>query len=95
SVWTDTMVMPKSAPNPEAAYAWMNFMLDPEIAAKAVESLYFATPNQAAYDLLSDELKDNKDLFPPEEILAKCEGIAPVGDATELYERYWTEITSA
>ena len=95
SVWTDTMVIPKSAPNPEAAYAWINFMMEPEVAAKAVESLYFATPNQAAYDLLSDELKANKDLFPPEEVLARCEGIAPVGEATELYEQYWTEITSA
>jgi len=33
-------------------------------------------------------------LFPPEEILSKCEGIAPVGDATETYERYWTQLTS-
>ncbi|MGF1514956.1 MAG: spermidine/putrescine ABC transporter substrate-binding protein [Elainellaceae cyanobacterium] len=95
SVWTDTMVIPKSAPYAEAAYAWMNFMLDPEVAAKAVETLYFATPNQDAYGLLSDELKENKNLFPPEEVLAECEGIAPVGEATELYEEYWTQLTSA
>lgn len=95
SVWTDTIVIPKSAPNTEAAYAWMNFMLDPEVAAKAVDTLYFATPNKEAYDLLSDELKENKDLFPPEEVLSRCEGIAPVDEATQLYEEYWTEITSA
>ncbi len=95
SVWTDTMVIPKSAPNSEAAYAWMNFMLDPEVAAKAVDTLYFATPNQAAYDLLSDELKENEDLFPSDEVLDQCEGIAPVGDATQLYEDYWTQLTSA
>lgn len=95
SLWTDTMVIPKTAPNPEGAYAWMNFLLKPENAARAVERLKFATPNQAAIDQLSPELKNNKNLFPPAEVLAKCEGIAPVGAATELYDRYWTQITSA
>ncbi|NJL20640.1 MAG: spermidine/putrescine ABC transporter substrate-binding protein [Leptolyngbyaceae cyanobacterium SM1_3_5] len=95
SLWTDTMVIPKTAPNPEGAYAWMNFLLKPENAARAVERLKFATPNQAAIDLLSPELRNNKNLFPPAEVLAKCEGIAPVGAATELYDRYWTQITSA
>lgn len=95
SLWTDTMIIPKTAPNPDAAYAWINFMLQPENAARAVELLYFATPNQLAFDLLPDELKSNQDLFPPDDVLAKCEGIAPVGDAAEIYDRYWTEITSA
>ncbi len=95
SVWTDTMVIPKNAPNPEAAYAWINFMLQPEVSALAVERLTFATPLKSAFELLPDELKQNNKLFPSEEVLANCEGIAPVGDATELYDQYWTEITSA
>ncbi|MGB3613977.1 MAG: spermidine/putrescine ABC transporter substrate-binding protein [Elainellaceae cyanobacterium] len=94
SVWTDTMVIPKGAPNPDAAYAWMNFMMTPAVAAAAVERLKFATPNQAAFDLLSSDLTENENLFPPEKILANCEGIAPVGDATDLYDRYWTQIKS-
>ncbi|MGJ3244599.1 MAG: ABC transporter substrate-binding protein [Elainellaceae cyanobacterium] len=95
SLWTDTMVIPTSAPNMDAAYQWINFILDPEVSKQAVESLYFATPNKAAYDMLSDELKDNPDLFPPQDILDNCEGIAPVGDATDTYDRYWTQLTSA
>ncbi|MGP1383118.1 MAG: ABC transporter substrate-binding protein [Thainema sp.] len=95
SVWTDTMVIPKNAPNPEAAYAWINFMLQPEISALAVERLTFATPLKPAFELLPEELKQNNKLFPSEEVLANCEGIAPVGDAAELYDQYWTEITSA
>ncbi len=94
SLWTDTMTIPVSAPNPDAAYAWINFLLEPENAARAVQRLYFATPNQAAFNLLPAELQDNEDLFPSEDVLARCEGIAPVGDAAELYDRYWTELTS-
>jgi spermidine/putrescine transport system substrate-binding protein len=96
SVWTDTIVIPTSAPNVDAAYEWINFMLEPEISTFAVESLYFATPNGESFDMLSDELKANEDLFPSEEILAVCEGIAPLDKETsDLYDEYWTQITSA
>jgi spermidine/putrescine transport system substrate-binding protein len=95
SVWTDTMVIPADAPNPDAAYAWINFMLQPEMAKGAVERLSFATPNAAAFDMLPEALKSNEDLFPPDDVLARCEGIAPVGEAADLYDRFWTEITSA
>lgn len=94
SLWTDTIAIPKTAPNVDAAYAWINFMLDPEVTRDGVKDLYFSTPNRAAYGLLPDELRQNKRLYPPDEVLEKCEGIAPVGDATALYERYWTELTS-
>ncbi|MGP1375535.1 MAG: ABC transporter substrate-binding protein [Almyronema sp.] len=95
SVWTDTMVIPTSAPNVDAAYTWINFMLQPEVAKQAVESLYFATPNAEALKQLPEELTSNQDLFPPEDLLNRCEGIAPVGDASNLYDRYWTQLTSA
>jgi spermidine/putrescine transport system substrate-binding protein len=95
SLWTDTMAIPKTAPNPDGAYAWINFMLEPENSARVVERLNFATPNRATFDRLPAQLKSNTNLFPPAQVLAKCEGITPVGDATELYDRYWTEITSS
>lgn len=95
SLWTDTIVIPKSAPNVDAAYEWINYLLEPEVAKQAVENLYFATPMKPAYEMLSQELKQNNDLFPPEEVLAKCQGLAPVDEATALYEEYWTELTSA
>ena len=94
TLWTDTIVIPKSAPNLDAAYEWINYLLEPEVAQLAVENLYFATPLKAAYEILSDDLKQNENLFPPEEVLANCEGLAPVDEATALYEQYWTELTS-
>jgi spermidine/putrescine transport system substrate-binding protein len=95
SLWTDTMAILKTAPNPEAAYAWLNFQLDPQNAARNVEKFNFATPVRPAIDLLSPELQADQNLFPPEEVLSRCESIAPVGDAVDLYDRYWTLLTSA
>jgi spermidine/putrescine transport system substrate-binding protein len=95
-LWTDTMAIPKSAPNIEAAYAWMNYILEPENSAKLAQRLSIATPNKAAYDLLPTEQKNNKNLYPAEATLAKGQGISTVpANVTELYDRYWTEITSS
>lgn len=95
SVWTDTLVIPTTAPNVDAAYEWINFNLDPEIAQLNTETLFNATPNMVAYDNLSAEFKNDEKLFPPEELLARCEGIAPVGEASSVYDEFWTRATSA
>lgn len=95
SLWSDTIVIPRTAPNPDAAYAWINHLLEPAVAAQVTERLFFATPNQAAYNQLPSSLQTNEAIFPPESILAKCEGIVPVPTVTELYERYWTQLMSS
>ncbi|WAL62142.1 ABC transporter substrate-binding protein [Thermocoleostomius sinensis] len=96
SLWTDTIAIPKTAPNPTAAYEWINFMLAPENSVGLVERLKFATPNQAVFEQLSADLKSNTNLFPPDDILAKCQGLAPLPqEAANLYDRYWTQLTSS
>ncbi|MGG6294856.1 ABC transporter substrate-binding protein [Leptolyngbya sp. AN02str] len=95
SLWVDTMAIPKTAPNPEAAYAWLNFVLEPSNLARIAERLKFATTSQAAIAQLPDELRQNKNLYPDEALLTKCEEIAPLDEETvELYDRYWTQLTS-
>ncbi|WP_414527510.1 ABC transporter substrate-binding protein [Nodularia chucula] len=93
SLWTDTMVIPQTAPNLDGAYAWINFMLQPEVAASISQRLSLATPNIAGFEQLPKDIQNNPSWFPPEEILKNCERIQPVGDFEEIYERYWTELT--
>lgn len=95
SLWMDTLAIPRTANNPEGAYAWINFMLQPEVAAQICERLSFATPNQEAFNLLPPELQNNQSLFPPESALELCEGLSPVGEFTSVYDSYWTKLTSA
>ncbi len=95
SLWSDTMVIPKNAPNPNGAYAWINFMLQPSVSSQVTQRLYFATPNQAAYDQLPAPLRDNKSLFPSDALLTKSERISPLEQKiSEAYDRYWTKLTS-
>jgi spermidine/putrescine transport system substrate-binding protein len=95
SVWTDTIVIPNTAPNVDAAYEWINFMLDSDNSARLVERLKFSTPLESAFNKLPNDLRTDTDLFPPTEILENCEGIAPIPqEVLELYDRYWTQLTS-
>lgn len=95
SLWTDTIALLKTAPNPEAAYTWINFQMEANNAARNVEKFNFATPVKSAFNLLPKEIQQNTYLFPPQEVLSKCESIAPVGKAVEVYDRFWTLLTSA
>ncbi|MBF2028939.1 MAG: spermidine/putrescine ABC transporter substrate-binding protein [Oscillatoriales cyanobacterium C42_A2020_001] len=95
SLWSDTMVIPTTSPNPDAAYAWINFMMQPSVAADVTQRLFFATPNQAAYDQLPAPLRNNRSLFPSDEVIKACERIIPLdAKVTELYDQYWTKLTS-
>ncbi|MDJ0732625.1 MAG: spermidine/putrescine ABC transporter substrate-binding protein [Nostocaceae cyanobacterium] len=94
SLWTDTIAIPKTSPNPDGAYAWINFMLQPDVGAQISKRLSIATPYKQAFELLPKQLQNNTTLFPPESILKNCERIRPLGDFEEVYERYWTQLTS-
>lgn len=95
SLWSDAMVIPVTSPNPDAAYEWINFMMQPSVAVEVTRRLFFATPNQAAYDQLPLPLRNNRSLFPPEAVIQACERIIPLEPKeTEMYEQYWTKLTS-
>lgn len=94
SLWTDTIVIPKTAANFDGAYAWINFILQPEIAAQISQRLNVATPNRAGFEQLPHKIQNNSNLFPADSLIEKCERITPLGKFEEVYERYWTQLTS-
>ncbi|MCL2518948.1 MAG: spermidine/putrescine ABC transporter substrate-binding protein, partial [Oscillospiraceae bacterium] len=57
NIFVDSMCIPKGAKNKEAAELFINFMCRADIAAANSEYIGYSTPNSAAYELLSDELK--------------------------------------
>ena len=95
SLWTDTIVIPKSAANLDGAYAWINFILQPEVAAMISQRMSVATPNSAGFEQLPNQIKNNLNMFPQKSLLEKCERITPLGKFEEVYERYWTQLTSS
>jgi putrescine transport system substrate-binding protein len=70
-VWFDTLAVPADAPNPEGALAFINFMMKPEIAAKAANETGFATANQAAITQVNETIRNNPNFYPGQEAQKK------------------------
>lgn len=84
-VWTDCWAIPKTAQNKDGAEAWMNFMLDGDVAAANFEYLTYAIPNTQIADLVDEPV-----LNPTEEELASCETLRNLGaEADDMYSSYW------
>ena len=64
NLWFDNIVIPKTAKNYDAAYAFINYMIRPEIAAKNAEYVGYATPNMKAEAILPKEIKSDKAFYP-------------------------------
>ncbi|UJA21363.1 spermidine/putrescine ABC transporter substrate-binding protein [Thermoleophilia bacterium SCSIO 60948] len=92
-LWTDNMVIPIGAPNPEAAQDFMNFVYEPEVQADITEWVTYIPPVDGVQDILADrdpQLAEQDIVFPDEEFTADCsDQVNPPTDATdELTESY-------
>lgn len=72
NLFVDAMCIPKNSKHKELAEKFINFMLEAETAKANSEYIGYATPNQAAYDLLDEDVKNNKLIYPDDEYLNKC-----------------------
>lgn len=73
NLWFDNMVIPATARNVEGAHQFINFMLDPEIAAQNTEYVGYSTPNAAALELLDEEISGDERFYPDEELTSRLE----------------------
>jgi spermidine/putrescine transport system substrate-binding protein len=74
-LWSDNMVIPVGAPNPTAAYAWMNYVYEPKNQAQIANYNYYVVPVDGVKPILEQENSPaaKSDLvFPPEEFTANC-----------------------
>lgn len=73
NLWFDNMVIPKTARNLEGAHQFINFMLDPEVAAQNAEYVGYSTPNREALQLLPEDISGDERFYPDEELTARLE----------------------
>jgi spermidine/putrescine transport system substrate-binding protein len=92
SIWTDSLCIPASAPHKENAYLWLNYMLEPEVAASCANYTRYSTPNAKALSLIDQHLLSDKNLYPGEAMMNKCNEIGDVGQAIFFYDQMWTEL---
>ena len=91
--WFDAIGIPKNAKHKENAEKFINFLCDPENAEQNVEYIGYSTPNTAAYDLLPEDIRDNKVAYPDKESLKNCEVFIDLpSKILRKYDEAWLEI---
>ena len=93
NLWLDSWVIPKNAKNKENAEKWIDFMCRPEIAKANFEYITYPTPNKGAFELLDEEMQNNKAVFPDINSLKNSEVYKYLGDETDaVYNELWKEV---
>lgn len=92
TIWADCLVVPRTSRNKELAMEFINYLLDPEVAARTSERLLFASTNREARVLVKAGVRDNPAVYPDEAALGRLEWMTDVGGALRSYDRAWTEL---
>jgi spermidine/putrescine transport system substrate-binding protein len=72
-LWIDSYTVAADAPHKDAAYAFLDYITQPEQAAKETEASLFPHANDKATALVSEEVRTNPVIYPPEASLGKLE----------------------
>jgi spermidine/putrescine transport system permease protein len=95
SLFLDNLAIPRDAPHPELAHAFLDFVMEAEVAAEICRTMQYSSPNRAALALLPPAIRDNPAIFPPADVVARTEVLEDIGEATVLYDRLWTEVKTS
>ena len=92
-MWFDQMAIPKDAPHMDNAYAFLDYMMRPEVIAKASNYVYYANGNKDSQPLLDAEVIDDPAIYPPPETVEKLYVKTPYPPRVQRgVTRLWTSV---
>ncbi len=98
TIWFDNLAVPKAAPHPDAAMAFLNWVLDPQESVLITKEFPYSNGNKAALEYLKTSDAAAYDAYmafpgtnPSDDFLSRAKPIIDVGDATTYYDRIWTD----
>lgn len=97
NLFIDAICIPKGARQKEAAQMYINFMCEPDIAYATTSFIGYSTPNEGAYELLDDDIKnDGISYLDDDYITEKTTTFRNLSDEANLQmQTLWTEMKSA
>jgi putrescine transport system substrate-binding protein len=89
-LWFDMLAIPKDAPNPDSAYAFINYILTPRVIADITNFKRFANADMQAQSLIDPAVRDDPGIYPPKEQQEKLPvQLADSADQTRAITRVW------
>ncbi|ATN33099.1 spermidine/putrescine ABC transporter substrate-binding protein PotF [Rhizobium sp. ACO-34A] len=92
-MWFDNLAIPADAKNVEEAHAFINYLMKPEVIAKASNYVQYANGNLASQQFIDESVFKNPAVYPDEETTKKLFTISPYGPKEQrVLNRVWTQI---
>jgi spermidine/putrescine transport system substrate-binding protein len=90
--YQDNVCIPANSQRMATAQHFINYLMEPEVAAAITNFTYYPSPNEAAKEFISPDILNNPGIYPPPEVAAKLQWLEDVGDAIFTYDQMWTAI---
>jgi len=92
----DALLIPVGAPHPQAAYRFLNFILEPRVIAQITNDIHYANDNLDANAYVDPRILNDPAVYPTPQIQARLYQSAEVSPALErIRTRTWTRIKTA
>ncbi|MFL6417559.1 MAG: PotD/PotF family extracellular solute-binding protein [Bryobacteraceae bacterium] len=96
ALYADNVSILRESRHQDLAYEFLDYLLEPAIAAEIASEVHAATANAGARPLLPEAERNNPVLYPSADVLRRGEWFRALSvPAQRLRDRYWTEIKSA
>jgi putrescine transport system substrate-binding protein len=89
-LWLDNLAIPKDAPHPDSAYAFINYVMTPQVIADISNFKRYANANAAAQPLVLPEVKADPGIYPTAEQMHRITvQTADSAEQTRALTRVW------
>ena len=92
-MWFDSFAVPADAPNKDNAHAFINYMMKPEVIAKASNAVFYPNANKDADPFVSAEVKADQNIYPPPDVVKTLFTVTPYDQKSQrTLTRSWTKV---
>nr|WP_281431811.1 polyamine ABC transporter substrate-binding protein [Rhizobium setariae] len=92
-MWFDNLAIPADAKHIDEAHAFINYLMKPEVIAKASNYVQYANGNLASQKFIDESVYKNPAVFPDATTMKKLFTISPYGPKEQrVLNRLWTQI---
>ena len=94
-MWFDQMAIPADAKHVEEAHIFLNYMMKPEVIAKASNYIYYANGNKASQQFIEKDILEDPTIYPDDAMLQKLFTVSPYDPKTQrIVTRTWTKVVT-
>ncbi|CAB3889195.1 MULTISPECIES: polyamine ABC transporter substrate-binding protein [Achromobacter] len=91
--WFDLMVIPKDAPHPEEAHAFINYIETPKVHAAITNTMFYPNANKEARQFVNKDVAENPMIYPPAEVSKTLYVIKALPlNISRLQNKLWSEL---